>query len=79
MLVIQVEEEEYLYQEVVMTMRQARAVAVSTFKIQQIMMKKIMNSIDDDDEVHFKASTGWFRNWVRRFNLTFRKPTHTHG
>ncbi len=31
------------------------------------MMKKTMNSIHDD-EVFFKASTSWFRNWVRRFN-----------
>ena len=69
-------EEEKLYQEVVMKMRKTRGDAVSTFKIQQKMMKKIMNSIDDDDEVLFKASTGWFRNWVRRFNLTFHKPTH---
>ena len=68
-------EEEELYQEVlVMKMRKTRAATVTTFNIQQMMMKKIMNSVDD--EVLFKASTGWFRNWVRRFNLTFRKPTH---
>ncbi len=36
-LVIQVEEEEYLYQEVVMKMRKTRDDAVSTFKIQQII------------------------------------------
>ena len=58
-----------------MKMRKTRGDAVSTFKkIQQKMMKKIMNSVKD--EVLFKASTGWFRDWVRRFNLTFRKPTH---
>ena len=38
------------------------------------MKKMVINNTDD--EISFKASTGWFRNWMRIFNLTFHKPTH---
>ncbi len=69
------EEEKKLYEKVVM-MRKVEAVAVPTLTIQHMMLKMVEEKQRGSDGKHFKASLGWFSNWVRRFNLTFRKPTH---
>ena len=62
------EEEKKLYEKVVM-MRKVKAVAVPTLTIQHMMMKMVEQKRRGSDEKYFKASLGWFRNWVRKFNF----------